>query len=121
MGIDVEAFIAIGAVVRIPDEDLNEKFIIENQEMLDEKYDGYFSEYIYDITENTEFTVAQAGTSEHQTILIVFKDSVQRAEWEPTLVNIKKYYSIPYLEKWLKERNIEYTDIGLLLYPYFSF
>lgn len=120
MGMSLSAYTCVGAIIQSQDFKENNKILSEEE--LDDKYEGYISEYFYTILESLGVTVGTTGYSAgygDEEIIATLDNTVSEAYYGATEVDMsvltKKNVQI--LKDKLDEAGIKYESVGIFVYP----
>lgn len=122
MGMSLDATICIGAVVDTDEYSENRNIISE--EILEDKYEGYISEYLYELLEDlSEVDIVGAGYEGRDTI-VYLEGTITSTYYAAEAVDMDKLEDyktkITNLKIILAKYNIKYQEIGVLLFPYYG-
>lgn len=114
MGMSLTAYIGIGTII-------SESDIEVDEDLLEDKYEGYKSEYLYDILSSG--IRIEKTYSDAEEIVLYLESTVQSADWTPEYVNRAKLNiakATLELRDILNKHNIKHGLIELILMPYYS-
>lgn len=120
MGMDVDAYLVVGAIINIYK---NENNLSISEEEYQKEYEGYLSEYLYEKLTDKGIGIFQ--TNEYSEELIIYKEkSITSTSWDATVVDMKVYSNfdddLDEVIDALNELNIEIEELGMILFPYYS-
>jgi hypothetical protein len=123
MGMSLDAKICVGAIVQSANFNKNNNIVSE--EILEEKYEGMLSEYLYEILENDGMSVDYPVYSDvfsDNTLLVYLNDTDSNAYYdaEKADISVLTQENIDILKEKLNKHNIKYEDIGIYLYTTYS-
>ena len=120
MGMSLSAYVCVGAIIQT--EDFRENDNIISEEELEDKYDGYISEYLYSILEPLGMSLDYTGYPDiwnDSEILVTLNSTISEGYYGAGLVNtdVLTQKNIDILAEKLKQASIKYESIGIFVYP----
>jgi hypothetical protein len=120
MGMDIDAYLVVGAIINILK---NEDNIKISEEEYQEIYEGYLSEYLYEKLIDKGISIFK--TNEYSEELIVYKEkAITSTSWDATIVDMETYSNfdndLNEVIDALNELDIEIEKAGMILFPYYS-
>jgi len=123
MGMSLNAYVCVGAIIQ--SEDFRENESLVSEEELEEKYDGYLSEYFYALLEPFGIGIEYTGYMDSYVdseLIVYLANTVSSGYYGAGKVDMTELreQNIGILKEKLKSVGITYSDIGIFVFPIYG-